>query len=244
MGILFSILNNVYPQNFNDLVDHSSSPLNVINREISTDYSSLNQLFDDFRNSQNINMDEIPDIFRSRFDGSPFLVQKWSPSQVVLKNGKAINYDLLYNVFKNEFWIKKEDRIVLLNLTDEIDYIEFDGKKFMNIPYDNEKKQIGLQELLVRGEFSLFKLYSCIFLRNEHEATGYESTKKDKFQIREEFYYQDTTHIIRFLPLKKRNFFSVFGEKAEEAESYWKKHKFKLKKETDLIQLFTYLNSK
>lgn len=65
-----------------------SNPFNIIDREISVDYSSLNNLFDAFRNNQNIEANQIFSLFQNRFEGSPFLLQEWKNSSVILKSGE------------------------------------------------------------------------------------------------------------------------------------------------------------
>lgn len=126
---LYPYIGYMQPPVGSEFIDNN--PFNVIDREISVDYSSLNNLFDAFRNNQNIEADQIFSLFQSRFEGSPFLLQEWKNSSVILKNGEKINYDLLYNVFKNEFWIKKEEGIKLLLFTDDIDHVEFDKKNLL-----------------------------------------------------------------------------------------------------------------
>lgn len=181
-----------------------SNPFNIIDREISVDYSSLNNLFDAFRNNQNIEANQIFSLFQNRFEGSPFLLQEWKNSSVILKSGEKINYDLLYNVFKNEFWIKKEEGIKLLLFTEDVDHVEFDNKKFVRKTYPLGKDiKEGLLQIITNDKYPLFKLYTCIFLREEAESTGYESKKEINFKFESNFIIKikkDT--YIRFLQKK------------------------------------------
>lgn len=219
-------------------------PLNIMDQFVGADYSSLNELFDAFRNSRDIHADQVFSLFHSRFDGSPFLVQEWKPSRVIMNNGEKINYDLLYNVFKNEFWIKKEKEIKLLNVTEDVACIEFDGKIFVREGYTDEKGiKDGLLEILLKGKHPLFRLYTCIFLRKESEPTGYEAKKSDKFQIRQQLYYKDREGDICRLPSKRGDLLKIFGDKAGLVEAYCKKNKLKYKKEADLIKIFRYYNT-
>lgn len=221
-----------------------SNPFNVIDREISVDYSSLNNLFDAFRNNQNIEVNQIFSLFQNRFEGSPFLLQEWKNSSVILKNGEKINYDLLYNVFKNEFWIKKEEGIKLLLFTEDVDHVEFDNKKFVRKTYPFEKDiKEGLLQIITNDKYPLFKLYTCIFLRKEAESTGYESKKKDKFQIREQLYYQDKEGYLYPISTKKDDFFKIFRDKSSIVGAYCKINKLKYRKEEDIIKLFHYYST-
>lgn len=105
-----------------------------------------------------------------------------------LKKRRKINYDLLYNVFKNEFWIKKEEGIKLLLFTEDVDHVEFDNKKFVRKTYPLGKDiKEGLLQIITNDKYPLFKLYTCIFLREEAESTGYESKKEINFKFESNF---------------------------------------------------------
>lgn len=98
-------------------------------------------------------------------------------------------------------------------------------------------------QIITNDKYPLFKLYTCTFLRKEAESTGYESKKRDKFQIREQFYYQNKEGHLYPVSTKKDDFFKIFGDKSSIVGVYCKINKLKYRKEEDIIKLFHYYST-
>ena len=178
------------------------------------------------------------------FDGSPFLVDSWQKGTINMKNGEKVNYeDMVFNLYNNQFWVRKEDGIKSLVFNPDVAYCELDGKKFVFKPYQqNDKIKDGLQELLAEGKLSLMKLYYCKFIPGEKMTSAYQAPAKPRFAVNKDFYYQDGDSVALPLPSGK-DLFAIFGDAQGKMASYAKENKLKLKKEEDLVKLFTYYNS-
>lgn len=204
------------------------------------DYQEINAKMAQLRE----NMFIRPDDFETYFDGSPFLDKTWKKGEVVMTNGQKIAYEMLYNIYENQFWIKKETEIRTIIITGDIAYVELEGKKFVFYPYlENDRGKAGLLESLADGKFKLLKLYTSKYIAGQKKRDGYQGQEKDKFVTRAAYYYLKDGQTALELPLKQADFFELFGDQSAMIADFCKSHKLKLKKEADLIQIFNYYNT-
>ena len=209
------------------------------------DEAATARMLDNFRLSVlGTQSDFSIESLKKEFDGTPFLLDDWQKGTIYMKDGEKVDYDeMVYNLFNDQFWVKKEGGVKSIVFNSDVAYCELGGKKFVFKPYrQNDKDKDGLQELLAEGKLSLMRLYSCKFIPGEKMTSAYQAPAKPRFAINKDFYYQDGDSVALPLPSGK-DLFAIFGDAQEKMASYARENKLKLKKEEDLIKLFNHYNS-
>lgn len=206
------------------------------------DVNSVNSKINNFRLSRlpgAIDVDSPK--FAEVYEGSPFLDKEWQPGSVTLLSGTVKKYAMRYFVYGEQIWLKnKADSVYVLALSDTITEITIGNRHFIYTDYvSGSKPATGILEVIYNGNGSkLLKLHTCQ-LEKGRPASGYQEKEKDKFQHKETFYYQLDQQKTAVLPRSKKEFLSIFREKANVIGKYIKEHKLKMKAE-DLSKVFAY----
>lgn len=175
------------------------------------------------------------------YEGSPFLVNEWQEGSVIMNSGKTYKYLMKYFIYENQIWLKNaSDSIRNLNLSKNIQNIQINDRTLIyGIYVLGDKQKEGLLEVTYEGPQSkLLKLHSCR-LEKGQETSGYQQKEKDKFLHKEDLYYQIGDQVIMPLPRSKKEFFLVFGRKADAVTKYFKDNKLKMNAE-GLSKVFAY----
>lgn len=206
------------------------------------DVNSVNSTMNNFR----LNM--LPDAidvdspkFTATYDGTPFLEKEWQSGSVTLISGKVKKYTMRYFVYGEQIWLKNEaDSTYILNLSDKITGITIGNRHFIYTDYvTGNKSATGILEVIYKGAGSrLLSLHTCQ-LEKGRPANGYQEKEKDKFQHKDVLYYQLDEQEALALPRSKKEFLSIFGDKANVIAKYVKDNKLKMKPE-DLTKIFAY----
>lgn len=206
------------------------------------DVNSVNSTMNNFRLSM---LPDIMDVdspkFAATYDGTPFLEKEWQPGSVTLISGEIKKYSMRYFVYGEQIWLKNEaDSTYTLNLSDKIAGITIGNRHFIYTDYvTGNRSGTGILEVMYNGAgCKLLNLHTCQ-LEKGRPANGYQEKEKDKFQHKEVLYYQLDEQEASVLPRSKKEFLSVFGDKASLIGKYFKDNKLKMKPE-DLIKVFTY----
>ncbi|ADR22866.1 hypothetical protein MATR_32850 [Marivirga tractuosa] len=165
--------------------------------------------------------------------GSPYLSDSFTSASIYL-NGqqKPVEAELRFNVVKNNFEFKKNDVVLTLDSSSEIDSIIYDKKKFIVI--DDEVDRF--YEYLHGTEILLLRNYKAYFSRAEKSNNPYESEKPNEFVKQpDEFVLVDVKEDIKLTIKNRRSLYSLFGKKA--IKSLDKEYDFEYDKVDDLIIL-------
>lgn len=207
--------------------------------------NSINSMLENFRLSM------LPDVrdfdsprFAEMYDGSPFLDTEWQEGTVTLVSGKTHVFSMKYLVYSDLILTKNQhDSINMLNLSNQIQNIQMNGRTFLFVNYPlNNKMKNGLMESIYDNKSKLLKLYTCR-LEKGAETSGYQEKAKDKFLIKETLYCQLAGGNLIPLPRVKKELFQLFGDKSGKVEKYFKEQKMKIKAEKDIAKLLEYYDS-
>lgn len=186
-------------------------------------------------------MDADSKKFKETYEGNPFLDKEWQLGSVTTTSGEVVKYSIRYFIYGEQIWLKDEtDSTYNLNLSDKIAEITIADKHFIYTEYiAGNKPKTGILEVLYNGgDSKLLHLHTCQ-LEKGREANGYQNKEKDKFIHKEILYYQLGEKNAWALPRSKKEFFSIFGDKANAVENYFKDNKLKMNTE-DLFKVFTH----
>ena len=206
------------------------------------DVNSVNSTMNNFRLSMLPDaMDVDSPKFAATYDGTPFLEKEWQPGNVTLISGEVKKYAMRYFVYGEQIWLKNDaDSTYTLNLSDKIADITIGNRHFIYTDYvTGNKSKTGILEIIYNGTAGkLLNLHTCQ-LEKGRPANGYQEKEKDKFQHKEVLYYQLDEQEASVLPRSKKEFLSIFGDKAHVIGKYIKDNKLKMKPE-DLTKVFAY----
>jgi len=127
---------------------------------------------------------------------------------------------------------------------DEIAYLEFDNRKYINTDfiYKDEPRRDYL-EVLVEGEHDLL-LYRNIVYRFSDPNKADEQITEEHYFMEELFYVQDEKGNIKRMPETKKAVLQCLPDKDDQLKGFIKENKIKLYRESDLIRLVEYCNSR
>lgn len=177
-------------------------------------------------------------------DGSPWLIDAWSPGTIHLKNGKIIEgLKFRYNVYRNQMYFRLETIAYEISEPDSIDMLIMDGKKFVyqnTDPLKQTKKR--LTEVAVDGNAKLFiNYYPDILPSNYNKALG-TGNVNNILTIKQSFLIKVGSKLT-VLDKKGKLFLVAFADKKPEIIAFIKNGNISGKKRSDVEKVVNYYNS-
>lgn len=171
--------------------------------------------------------------------GSIYLNEEWEQGTITdFTNKKKVKLLARFNAYHNEIEILKEKNIIALYPAKGID-VFLNGKKFIPLKLDNKKKPI-FAEILVNGKHSLYKVYDINIKKAPTDAKLLNIESVDRVVITSDLYFQEENGNVSKLPSNKK---SIKQKLPSSFLDIAKKEKLSLKKEDDLVMLFSLVNS-
>lgn len=175
----------------------------------------------------------------NNYEGTPYL-NKTFVSSLVKNKSNSYKVPARFNTYNNSFELKLADQINTLK-KEEFQEINVGTKIFVAYKYNNEPTYF---ELLNSGRNTLLALHKSNFIESKKATTSYGTDKPARFSSSTTyFYYKENSNNIKELKLKKKDVLNVFDNK-KSIDQFLKEHKLNIKKETDLIKLFSFSNKK
>ncbi|MCU0349523.1 MAG: hypothetical protein MUF43_01645 [Flavobacterium sp.] len=175
-------------------------------------------------------------------EGSKYISDKFEPAIVKGFNDQAII--ARYNAFDDEIEFQSSGKIYKLLKDDGLTVMFNNGKVYFytNFKAQNEESY-GF--LIRHKEFSNFSIYgkeSVKFTAAKEANSSYGVSKPASYDVQKEEFLIEVAGKIVAVPKKKKDFLSLFGEKATAVESYMKANKVSNSSKEDLIKIATFLN--
>jgi len=216
----------------------------VASSQQSLSLPGVNNLRLDVKNIKSIrSLDDVKD----RFDGSILLYDDWQPAVITMKTGKEEHKMMNYFIYDNSLiYMQGRDSILTLALTDRIKDIRIGNQIFEMVTYTDPKSEViktGVFEVVYKAEpMSIVKKYNMEMKEGQDES-GYKEARKPTIVAKTALYYQPIGTTFSYpVPAKKKEFYSIFGDKAKEVETYAKTNKLKIN-EAGIIKMAKYYNS-
>lgn len=187
------------------------------------------------------------DDLKKHYDGSILLFEDWTPAVVTMKSGRKDQFMMNYFIYDNSLiYLKGKDTIMTLPVTDRIKEIQIGGRKFEPVTYTNESStqvDTGIFEVLYKGSsMSIVKKYVAEF-KPAQDASGYKEATPPTIVTKSVIYYQPISTTMSYkVPTKKKDFYSIFGDRAKQVEDFAKKNKLKIN-ENGIVKMAEYYNT-
>ena len=180
------------------------------------------------------------------FDGSVLLFDDWAEGVVTMNSGKeerrSMNYFLLDNslIYKDD-----KDSVLTFVFTDRVKNVLIGNRKFemiASIDKKGEKVETGVMEMVVEGNpMTLAKKYNAE-MKEGRDGSGYKEATRPSIETKTQLFYKLDNNLFAPVPGKKKEFYSIFGDKAKEVEDYAKKNKLRIN-DAGVAAMTQYYNS-
>ena len=173
--------------------------------------------------------------------GSCYLIEDFIDSRITLNTGQTFEGPVRYDIYAdqiefknpaNEIFIVQNPRAIRTVFLDSLKFNYFEPGEFDNVK--------GFYELLVLGDYSLFKKY-LIFLKNPEAAGPGQQTLAAMF-IPEDSKYYIMDPDANFRGINNKKDLLLPDRDSDELGKFIKDNKIKPKKEKDLIRFTEFLN--
>jgi hypothetical protein len=194
---------------------------------------------------------EIP-LPAGKVVGDTYLDTKWKSGSIMLFDSDKMvkGYPIRYDINTNEIEISSSTGVKVLfgkkvrsfmwldSLTDAPHY-------FVNASAyaeDNAATLSGFFEVLVDGNFPLFKRTSLVVEKANYNPQLNAGSRDDKI-IKQVDYFAASGNKVIPLPSSKKKFFALFGDRAGEIMNYSKQKAPRISREEDLKAIFSFHNN-
>ena len=174
-------------------------------------------------------------------EGSPYLKNNFQQGMVHIEDKQPYTAMLRYNAYQDEIQVKDDNGITSLFLRDYI-WVELDGETFRIVDYQTKSGvSKGYFVELNTGNTRLLKRYEKEFREAEAASSSYSQDKPPRFEDRITYYLIEGEGPAQEIKLRKKDILEVLS--SEEAASFVKEKKLKLKSEEEVLQLIAAMNS-
>lgn len=181
------------------------------------------------------------DVTSGDYEGSPYLVDDYQPAKISITERI---YSVRYNAFEDRMEILSKGVAKALPLMDNLT-IEFINQNKVYKVFTNKKgKQGYFVVLYVGNKASLLSKETIEFKEAVKPQSGYDKYKPPMFKRgKDQHYLGYANGTTSMLSGKKKEFYTVFGESADEIKKYVKSEKLNIRDSNDLIGIFKYYDS-
>ncbi len=205
-----------------------------------TDLSSLSDLMSFEKNkSKDFNNPSYANI-----DGTPYLNNEFVPGDVFINDTILIEeVPLRYNIYYDQMeFVSAQKQVLVIDDANKKFEFNLGGELFSIQNYiDRGNTEHGVLQLMVDGEFQLYKKYLVDF-KPATKTIGFQEAQPNRFTRQDDNYLlavgEQTPETVR----NHKDLLEKLKVHIPAIENYAKEQKLKLKSESGLIQLIQYCN--
>ncbi|MBS0011908.1 MAG: hypothetical protein KFF49_10890 [Bacteroidales bacterium] len=178
------------------------------------------------------------------YEGSPYMNEEFTESSITSSENDVFEkVPLRYNIYNDVFEVEMEDAVYKLRRGGMVAEVSLPGHSFIYSKYDYLSSEgEGYLELLVRGNYTLYKKYRVIFKKAE-PAQPYMDAKPAMFQERDPLFFiaqgDDQPVFIR----NNRSLEDIAGKKGKALKDFIRDKRLKIRNEEDIVRVVQFLNN-
>lgn len=188
-----------------------------------------------------------------KLKGNSYLDKKWNSASILLYRDQQLleGFRVRYNVISNMFELMEPETSLVSTMPglriQNIVWVDSSYKVpryFVNgMDFKDEGAPIsGFFEVLVDGEMPLMRRTMVILKESNYNTALMVGVRDDQLIKRNYYYYLDEKNVIR-IPTKKKKFYGLFGEQAEEIQEFASSNSLNHRDPGAIFQIFTHYNS-
>ena len=201
--------------------------------------------------SQNIDFSDIESITSKKTEakievkGTPYVNEDFELVKVSISD--SIIYNGRFNAYSGNMEIKISDKIMILDLSKDIDVLFINNKKHYKTCSFTQKDSSPFRGFLVslsnNDNIELLKQEKISFIDKKPAKSSYDEEQPAKFLKEPDSYFYKVEDKINYLPTKKKDFLKLFPDYETELKNYIKTEKLNIKNEDDLIKIIEFLST-
>ena len=173
--------------------------------------------------------------------GSCYLIENFIDGRITLNTGQTFEGPVRYDIYAdqiefknaaNEIFVVQNSRAIRTVFMDSLKFNFFEPGEFENVK--------GFYELLVLGNYSLYKKFLILLKNPEAAGPGQQSIAAMFIPVDSKYYIMDSD--ANFTEINTKKDLIIPGRDSNELEKFIKDNKIKPKKEKDLIRFTEFLN--
>ena len=173
--------------------------------------------------------------------GTCYLMDGFADGRIILNTSQTFESPIRYDIFADQIEFKNEaNEIYTVQNPGIIRAVYLDSLKFSYFEPGDFENVKGFYELLVLGNYSLYKKYQILLKNPEAAGPGSFSSAAMFIPLDSKYYIMDPDDNFREITSKKD--LLLPGRDTDELEKFIKANKIKTKEEKDLIRFTEFLN--
>ena len=173
--------------------------------------------------------------------GSCYLIENFIDGRITLNTGQVFEGPVRYDIYADQIEFKNEaNEIFVVQNSRAIRTVFMDSLKFNFFEPGEFENVKGFYELLVLGNYSLYRKYLILLKNPDAAGPGLSSSPAMFIPLDSKYYIMDPDANFREITNKKD--LLIPDRDSEELEKFIKANKIKTKKEEDLIRFTEFLN--
>lgn len=173
--------------------------------------------------------------------GSCYLKDGFIDGRIALNTGQTFESPVRYDIFADQIEYKNEaNEIFTVQNREIIRTVYIDSLKFKYFEPGDFENAKGFYELLVLGDYSLYRKYQILLKNPEAAGPGSYSTAARFIPMDSKYYIMDPDD--NFTEIIDKKDLLIPGRDTEELEKFIKANRIKPKEVKDLISFTAFLN--
>lgn len=180
----------------------------------------------------------------ARITGTAYLMENFTPGTIYYRDTIIGKYPLRYNIYAEEFELKKEDTIHAVATASDIEIV-LNKRKFVFKYYKNrDVEEFGYFEVASENEkCTLLKKYRKVFTESKSAVTSFDVDVPARFVNLEDFFVLFGDEEIVEVKPKNKYVIKLFKARGVDIKPYIRENNLNVKELEDLINVVEYCNS-
>jgi len=188
-----------------------------------------------------VNRDAEKPVLYEYVQGSPYLHESFEDARIALDIGKTFEGPVRYDIYADQIEFKNAaNEIFIVQNPKAIRMLMWGDSKFNYFEPGEFPEMRGFYELLVIGNYSLYKKYQILLKNPEAAGPGFQTSVARFIPQDSKYYMMDPD--ANFTEINNKKDLLVPGRDKNELGKFIKNNKINPKKENDLVRFTEFLN--
>ncbi|MDH5598763.1 MAG: hypothetical protein OEY34_06555 [Cyclobacteriaceae bacterium] len=176
--------------------------------------------------------------------GTPYVNDEFKPGTIYYSNAEPVEIKLRFNIYDNVIQYMEGGKLYELIINERFLSAEVNGLKLVHKNYfEGTEIKGGLLVELIEGNYSMYKMLRVELKEAVERTSSYEEQQPPTFERMQDKYYLAHNNKMYFYNRSKKSLPEIFQEDYPRVQEIMNKRKLNTKKEADMIELISTLNT-